>query len=146
MYQLLSAVNFMHNCRVMHRDLKPANILVECSDEQNVQIKIADLGMGRTYCLPIRPYSLEVVTLNYRAPELLLGAQEYGTSIDIWSIGCIFAELILGQVFFKGDSNLDMIFRICRSLGVPNENNWPGVTNLPLYYEICIKNKNMPDY
>jgi serine/threonine protein kinase len=74
MFQLLSGVNFMHNCRVMHRDLKPANILVDLNNDQDIHIKIADLGMGRTYCLPIRPYSLEVVTLNYRAPELLLGA------------------------------------------------------------------------
>ena len=64
----------MDNCIVMYQDLNPANILVEYFNDQNIEIKIAYLGMGRNYCLSIRIYSLEVVNLNYRAPELLLGA------------------------------------------------------------------------
>ena len=146
MYQLVSAVNYMHNSRVIHRDLKPANILVEVQSEERVVMKIADLGMARTYTLPVRPYSTPVVTLNYRAPELLLGMQDYSTGVDMWSLGCIFAELVLGQVFLKGDSEIDMIFRICRTLGVPTPQTWPGLQALPLYNEIVNKNNIMPDY
>ena len=87
MFQILSGIANCHSKRIIHRDLKPANILID----KNETIKIADFGLARTYSVPVRPYSHEVVTLWYRAPEILLGAVEYSTPIDIWSIGCIFA-------------------------------------------------------
>ena len=80
----------------MHRDLKTANVLIS----QNYSVKIADFGLARTYSIPIRPYTHEVVTLWYRAPEILLGSQEYSTPIDIWSVGCIFSEIVTKRGLF----------------------------------------------
>lgn len=96
-------------------------------------IKIGDFGLARTYSLPVRPYSQEVVTLWYRAPEILLGSVEYSTPIDIWSIGCIFAEMVTKKPLFAGDSDLDQLYRIFRILGTPNETIWPGFTKLKDY-------------
>jgi len=83
--------------------------------------------------MPIRPYTSDVVTLWYRAPELLLGSTEYSTPIDIWSIGCIFAELVTKRPLFTGDSEVDQLYRIFRILGTPNEKIWPGVTSFKDY-------------
>ena len=94
MFQLISGVFKIHEKRIVHRDLKPANILLDKDCKQlikTVKLKIADFGLARTYSIPTRPYSHEVVTLWYRAPEILLGSVEYSTPIDMWATGCIFA-------------------------------------------------------
>lgn len=75
----------------------------------------------------------QVVTLWYRAPEILLGDQLYSTPVDVWSIGCIFAEMVTSKPLFPGDSEIDELFRIFRTLGTPDENVWPGVSELPEY-------------
>ena len=77
-------------------------------------LKIADFGLARAFAIPARPYTHEVVTLWYRAPEILLGSIEYSTPIDIWSIGCIFVELVTKQPLFTGDSEIDQLYRIFR--------------------------------
>ena len=74
-----------------------------------------------------------MVTLWYRAPEILLGARQYACAVDVWSIGCIFAEMITRRPLFPGDSEIDELFRIFRVLGTPSEESWPGVTRLPDY-------------
>ena len=84
-------------------------------------VKIADFGLARTYSIPVRPYSSEVVTLWYRAPEIILGSLEYSTPIDIWAIGCIFVEIVTKKPLFEGDSEIDQLYRIFRILGTPNE-------------------------
>merc|ERR1719247_2364692 len=115
---------------MLHRDLKPQNLLV---DRRGDTLKLADFGLARAFNVPIRPYTHEVVTLWYRAPEVLLGQQRYATPMDIWSLGCIMAEMATGQALFPGDSEIDTIFRIFRLLGTPTDEVWPGVTNLKDY-------------
>nr|XP_048307917.1 cyclin-dependent kinase 3 isoform X3 [Myodes glareolus] len=87
--QLLQGLNFCHCHRVIHRDLKPQNLLIN----EFGAIKLADFGLARAFGVPMRTYTHEVVTLWYRAPEILLGSKFYSTAVDLWSIGCIFAEM-----------------------------------------------------
>jgi len=127
LFQLLQGIAFCHSHRVLHRDLKPQNLLISnCG-----KIKLADFGLARAFGVPVRMYTHEVVTLWYRAPEILLGTRYYSTAVDIWSIGCIFAEMITRKALFQGDSEIDQLFRIFRTLGTPDESTWPGVTSLP---------------
>uniref|UniRef100_A0A914I737 Protein kinase domain-containing protein n=1 Tax=Globodera rostochiensis TaxID=31243 RepID=A0A914I737_GLORO len=130
LFQICQAMCFCHQRRVLHRDLKPQNLLV---DPEGQVIKLADFGLARAVGIPIRAYTHEVVTLWYRAPEVLLGAARYSTGIDIWSIGCIFAEMSRKKPLFQGDSEIDQLFRIFRILATPNESIWEGVTQLPDY-------------
>uniref|UniRef100_A0A8C0EP21 Cyclin dependent kinase 3 n=1 Tax=Bubo bubo TaxID=30461 RepID=A0A8C0EP21_BUBBB len=120
LFQLLQGVSFCHSHRVIHRDLKPQNLLIN----EAGTIKLADFGLARAF---------GVVTLWYRAPEILLGCRYYSTAVDIWSIGCIFAEMVTRKALFPGDSEIDQLFRIFRTLGTPTEVTWPGVTQLPDY-------------
>ncbi|KAF0989128.1 hypothetical protein HZS_100 [Henneguya salminicola] len=122
MYQLIRAIEYCHSHRIVHRDLKPQNLLL---DSEGI-IKIADFGLARGLGFPIRAYTHEIVTLWYRAPELILGAARYGFSVDIWSLGCIFAEMALTQPIFHGDSEIDQLFKIFQILGTPDEDSWPA--------------------
>jgi len=128
-YQLFQGMLFCHQRRILHRDLKPANLLI---DKDGV-IKLADFGLARAFGIPVRVYTHEVVTLWYRAPEILLGSPKYSTPIDIWSVGTILAEMITGKPIFSGDSEIDQLFKIFRVLGTPTEEEWPGVTKMPDY-------------
>ncbi|XP_065348288.1 cyclin-dependent kinase 1-like [Cloeon dipterum] len=130
LYQILVAILFCHKRRVLHRDLKPQNLLVSYDGRI---IKIADFGLGRAFGVPLRAYTHEVVTLWYRAPEILLGGLRYSCPVDIWSIACIFAEMVNKRPLFQGDSEIDQIFRIFRTLRTPDEEIWPGVSELPDY-------------
>jgi len=126
-YQLLQGMLFCHQRRVLHRDLKPQNLLID----KNGVIKLADFGLARAFGIPVRVYTHEVVTLWYRAPEILLGSPKYSCPIDIWSVGTIFAEMANHRPLFQGDSEIDQLFRIFRVLRTPTEELWPGVTQLP---------------
>ncbi|RYR17392.1 hypothetical protein Ahy_B03g062153 isoform D [Arachis hypogaea] len=114
--------------RVLHRDLKPQNLLI---DRSSNALKLADFGLARAFGIPVRTFTHEVVTLWYRAPEILLGSHHYSTPVDVWSVGCIFAEMVNQRPLFPGDSEIDELFKIFRILGTPNEDTWPGVTSLP---------------
>jgi len=130
MRQILEGVCFCHMYRVLHRDLKPHNLLIS---HDGTQLKLADFGLARLSALPAGLYTHEVVTLWYRAPELLLGAQRYSSAVDVWSIGCIFAEMISGYALFPGRSDIDQLFKIFQRRGTPTSDIWPAVENLPLY-------------
>ncbi|WAQ84627.1 hypothetical protein PtA15_5A200 [Puccinia triticina] len=126
--QLLSATALCHNNWIIHRDLKTSNLLMN----NRGQIKVADFGLARTYGdPPMGDMTQLVVTLWYRAPELLLGAESYTTAVDLWSIGCIFAELILREPLFPGAGEIDQIGKIFKILGRPTEEIWPGLKLLP---------------
>nr|XP_027196322.1 cyclin-dependent kinase 1-like [Dermatophagoides pteronyssinus] len=127
--QIIEGLIFCHSRRIIHRDLKPQNLLLD----NNGRIKIADFGLARAFGIPVRQYTHEVVTLWYRAPEVLLGSQKYSTPVDIWSVACIFAEMLTKVPLFHGDSEIDQLFRIFRTLGTPVEETWPGITSLPAY-------------
>jgi len=130
LHQLNSGLVYCHSHRILHRDLKPQNLLI---DKRN-NLKLADFGLARAFGIPMRTYTHEVVTLWYRAPEVLLGSRHYSTAVDMWSVGCIFAEMALqGQPLFPGDSEIDQIFKIFKILGTPNDDIWPGVGKLPDY-------------
>lgn len=133
-YQLLKGVAHMHRHTAMHRDLKPQNLLIHDSSPHPL-LKLADFGLGRHFTIPIRPYTHEVVTLWYRAPELLLGAELYGLEVDIWSIACIFGEMARKEAVFQGDSELQQLHCIFQLLGTPSEEMWPGVAHLQYWHE-----------
>lgn len=151
-HQILQGINHLHTNWIIHRDLKPSNILVTGGDKPPMErgcVKIADFGLARLFQSPLRPMSdvdAVVVTIWYRAPELLLGAKHYTKAIDLWAIGCIFAELITSKPLFQGvekerkgdDRNpfqADQVDKIFRVLGKPSPKDWPGVTELPNWTE-----------
>ena len=129
MFQLINGIDACHRHRITHRDIKPQNILL-CNDGW---LKVADFGLARTFSVPLRRYTHEVVTLWYRAPEILLGLDKYTAAVDSWSIGCIFAEMATGRPPFTGDSEIGQLFKIFQLLGTPNEASWPGVSLLRDY-------------
>jgi len=98
------------------------------------QLKLGDFGLARVFGIPVRNgYSAEVVTLWYRAPDVLMGNVRYGTPIDVWSAGCIFYEMTTGQPLFPGSQRNDQLERIFKLLGTPSEESWPRVVDLPDY-------------
>ncbi|CAL0335311.1 unnamed protein product [Lupinus luteus] len=127
LFQLCKGVAHCHSHGVLHRDLKPQNLLL---DQQKGILKIADLGLGRAFTVPLKSYTHEIVTLWYRAPEVLLGSSHYSTGVDMWSVGCIFAEMARRQALFPGDSEFQQLLNIFKVLGTPTEEQWPGVTSL----------------
>lgn len=142
--QMLDALWSCHQNRILHRDLKPGNILLQegggaagtsgCNSgatQQQVNIKLADFGLARTFELPLVTMTNEVVTLWYRSPEILLGEKHYTPAVDVWSVGCIVGELLLGKPLFRGEAQLDQLYKIFGTLGTPTEASWPGVTQLP---------------
>jgi len=125
--QLLRGIAYCHQHRVLHRDLKPQNLLTNHAGE----LKLADFGLARAFGIPVRSYTHEVVTLWYRAPDVLMGSRKYSTPVDIWSIGCIFAEMARGRPLLTGSTDTDQLKKIFKLLGTPNPETWPTVTELP---------------
>ncbi|XP_039619380.1 cyclin-dependent kinase 10 isoform X2 [Polypterus senegalus] len=133
--QVLKGLHYLHENFVLHRDLKVSNLLM--TDKGCV--KIADFGLARTYGVPLKPMTPKVVTLWYRAPELLLGTKTQTTAIDMWAVGCILAELLAHKPLLPGSSEIQQIDLIVQLLGAPNENIWPGFSKLPLVGQYSLR-------
>ncbi|KAI1632640.1 kinase-like domain-containing protein [Biscogniauxia mediterranea] len=146
MFQLLNGCQYLHNNWVLHRDLKPANIMVTSSG----QVKIGDLGLARLFQKPLHSLfsgDKVVVTIWYRAPELLLGSRHYTPAIDMWAVGCIFAELLSLRPIFKGEEakmdkktvpfQRNQMQKIVDIMGLPNKDRWPYLTSMPEYNNLA---------
>lgn len=143
MWQLLHGLAYCHSKRVLHRDLKLQNLLVD----RKGNIKLADFGLARSVNLPVRTYTHEVVTLWYRSPELLLKTHHYGPAVDMWSLGCIFAEMQTNRTLFPGDSEIDQLYRIFRTLGTPDKTSWPEFPKMPEYRHFAnFKSRGVENY
>ncbi|KAF3064217.1 Serine/threonine-protein kinase KIN28 [Daldinia childiae] len=129
MGMLTRAVWFCHENFVLHRDIKPNNLLIAADGE----VKLADFGLARSFSDPYKLMTANVITRWYRPPELLYGAKHYSGAVDIWSVGLVFAELIIRTPYIAGDTEMRQISLICTAIGTPTEENWPGVTKLPAY-------------
>ncbi|KAL2931347.1 Mitogen-activated protein kinase 7, partial [Bienertia sinuspersici] len=117
LFQLLRGLRYLHSANILHRDLKPANLLVNA----NCDLKICDFGLSRTFKDKGGSMTEYVVTRWYRAPELLLHNDNYGASVDVWSVGCIFAEMIGRKPLFPGTSSLNQLQCIINILGSPTK-------------------------
>jgi len=141
MKQLLSGIEHCHNNGVLHRDIKSSNLLVSSDGI----LKIADFGLATSYDPDnVRPMTSQVITLWYRPPELLLGATHYGVGVDLWSVGCILAELLLGQPIFPGRTEVEQLHKIFKLCGTPSEDYWEKMKFAhPTFkpYERCLAEK-----
>lgn len=130
--QLLSGLWYCHDREVLHRDIKGSNLLID----NDGNLKIADFGLARTFNDNLKKYTNRVITLWYRSPELLLGAEEYGPEVDIWSVGCLLVELLSKRPLFPGKDETEQLELIFRVLGHPTLENWPGWDQLSLAHMV----------
>lgn len=157
--QMLHALWSCHKSRIIHRDLKPGNVLVDerkdgkkGEESRKYSVKLADFGLARTFEMSVQTYTHEVMTLWYRAPEIILGERHYTPAADVWSLGCIVAEMLLGYSLFRGENSRDQLDKIFYVVGTPTESTWPGVTKLPGYdqtfkvYRVAPLPTRLPDY
>lgn len=138
MGMLCRGVWFCHENFVLHRDIKPNNLLIAADGE----VKLADFGLARNFSDPYRVMTANVITRWYRPPELLFGAKHYCGAVDVWSVGLVFAELIIRTPYLASNTDIEQLEVICNAVGTPTEENWPGVSSLPNY--ICPTEKPNP--
>ncbi|KJE90739.1 serine/threonine-protein kinase pctaire-2 [Capsaspora owczarzaki ATCC 30864] len=129
MFQLLRGLAFCHRKKILHRDLKPQNLLIH----HNGELKLCDFGLARAKGVPIKTFTNEVVTLWYRPPDVLMGSTDYTSSIDVWSAGCIFAEMVGGRPLFPAANPTEELLLIFKTRGTPNPQSFPNIEKLPGY-------------
>jgi cyclin-dependent kinase 7 len=123
------AVWFCHENFVLHRDIKPNNLLIAADGE----IKLADFGLARSFSDPYLNMTHNVITSWYRPPELFFKARFYSGAVDVWSVGCVFAELVNRTPYLPGNTDMEILNNISQAIGTPTEANWPGVSKLEAY-------------
>ncbi|KAF2456640.1 kinase-like domain-containing protein [Lineolata rhizophorae] len=133
MAMLARAVHFCHSRFVLHRDIKPNNLLIAADGT----VKLADFGLARGFADPYSPMTHNVITRWYRPPELFFRARFYSGAVDVWSMGCVFAELVMRTPFMPGNTDIDQVSVISRAIGTPTEDNWPGVSSLEGYVPVA---------
>jgi cell division cycle 2-like protein len=126
MQQMLGAMEYLHENWIIHRDIKTSNLLLN----NQGMLKLADFGLAREYTQPSKPMTPVVVTLWYRAPELLLGEKKYGPAIDMWAVGCVMAELLTNEPLFPGTTEFKQLDLMFQTLGTASERIWPGMLEL----------------
>jgi cyclin-dependent kinase 7 len=129
MAMISRAVWFCHENFVLHRDIKPNNLLIAANGE----IKLADFGLARSFAEPHARMTHNVITSWYRPPELFFEARHYSGAVDIWSVGCVLAELAQRAPYLHGETDIAVLGAINNIIGTPTEANWPGVSKLPRY-------------
>ena len=119
----------MHKQGVMHRNLKPIHLVLQTLPNNEYKLKIADFALVRVNSFPRRQFSPDVITMWYRCPEILMGESMYSTSVDMWSVGCIVAEMLLGRPLFRGKTKIGQLFKIFQTLGTPEFDQFEKYVN-----------------
>jgi serine/threonine protein kinase len=137
-HQLLCGVEYCHRRGILHRNLKPKHLLITPGPDpekplRGARLQIADFALVRILGHPPKRFTTEVITLWYRPPEILMGEQQYSAAVDIWSVGCIIAEMARGQPLFTGLCEIDQLFQIFFKMGNPAPSDWPAFEKLPHY-------------
>ncbi|KAI5732061.1 hypothetical protein M8J77_020560 [Diaphorina citri] len=130
--QVLKGLNYLHSNFIIHRDLKPSNLLLN----DKGCVKIADFGLARFFNVPTDPMTPKVVTLWYRAPELILHSSTYSTAVDMWALGCILGELLDKKPLLPGKTEIMQMDLIIDLLGNPSENIWAGYSELQALQDV----------
>jgi len=144
--ETLLGLKYLHENFILHRDMKTQNIMLGCDGK----VKLIDFGCAKGYGNPEQPMTLQISTRWYKPPEVMFGDKSYGASFDVWSCGCILAEMFLGKAIFMGGTDIDMLGKIFEIRGSPNNENWPDANKLPYFMEfehikpVALKNL-MPD-